>query len=71
MALCNNIEILYGNKHAHRTAQGISDSESFTHLTHSVEIPILSFLDPISEAFRSIDLNNDVLRLKKEIIDAK
>lgn len=71
MAFCDKIALLYGDKHAHRTAQGISDSESFTHLTHSVEIPILSFLDPISEAFRSIDLNNDVLRLRKEIIDAK
>lgn len=71
MAVCNSVEMLYGDKHAHRTAQGISDSELFTHLTHSVEIPILSFLDPISEVFRSINLNNDILRLRKEIIDAK
>ena len=71
MAFCNSVEMLYGDKHAHRTAQGISDSELFTHLTHSVEIPILSFLDPISEVFRSINLNNDILRLRKEIIDAK
>lgn len=71
MAFCNSVEILYGDKHAHRTDVGVSASESFAHLTHSVEIPILSFLDPISEVFRNIDFNNDVLRLRKEITDAK
>jgi len=71
MLLVNKIELLYGDKHAHRTDIGISESEAFTHLSHSVEIPILSLLNPISEILKTIEINNEVLNLRKEIIDAK
>ena len=67
MALCNNIEILYGDKHAHRTDVGVSESESFAHLEHSVEIPILSFINPISEIFTELNIKNEILRLRKEL----
>lgn len=67
MALCNNIEILYGDKHAHRTEVGVSESESFAHLEHLVEIPILSFINPISEIFTELNIKNEILRLRKEL----
>lgn len=70
-ALCNNIELLYGDKHAHRTDKGVSESEPFNHFEHSVEIPQLSFLNPISEVFKISDINREVLDLRKEITDAK
>ena len=66
-ALCNNIEILYGDKHAHRTEVGVSESESFTHLEHAVEIPILSCINPISEIFTELNIKNEILRLRKEL----
>ncbi|MBD5402326.1 hypothetical protein HDR58_05950 [bacterium] len=71
MALVNKIELLYGDKHAHRTNIGISESETYTHLEHSIEIPILSFLNPISEIFKTVEINNEILNLRKEIGDAK
>lgn len=71
MAFCNSVEILYGNKHAHITDSGISESESFAHLEHSIEIPILSFLNPISEIFKKLDIKDDILKLRKELQNAE
>lgn len=71
MTLTNKIELLYGDKHAHRTNIGISESEAFIHLEHSIEIPILSLLNPISEIFKIVEINNEILNLRKEIVDAK
>lgn len=71
MAFCNSVEILYGDKHAHTTNSGISESESFAHLEHSIEIPILSFLNPISEIFKELDIKDDILKLRKELQNAE
>ena len=70
-ALCHNIELLYGDKHAHRTDMGISESESFTHLEHSVEIPLLSFLNPISEIFKATEIRKEIINLREEVANAK
>lgn len=69
--LCKNVDLLYGDKHAYRTDLGISASEHFAHLEHSVEIPILSFANPISEIFRELEIKNDILRLRKELQNAE
>jgi len=68
-ALCHNIELLYGNKHAHQTDMGISESELFAHMEHSIEIPILSFLNPISEVFKATEIRKEIISLRKEITD--
>lgn len=71
MSLCSSVEILYGNKHAHRTSEGVSESENFNHLSHSVEIPILTMINPISEIFKKHGIGDEIKALREEIANAE
>lgn len=71
MSLCSSVEILYGNKHSHRTSEGISESSDFNQLSHSVEIPILTMINPISEIFKNHEIKNDIRTLREKIANAE
>lgn len=70
-SFCSSVELLYGSMHAHRTSEGITESTPFTKLEHSIELPFLSSINPISEVFKRHSLSVDITEIRKEIINAE
>lgn len=56
--------LLYGNKYANRTSEGVSQSEDFRKMEVSMEIPILSFINVCGEAKFRLDNYNRIQYLQ-------
>lgn len=59
--------LVYGDKHAHRTTSGLSESQDFHRMEASMEIPILSFINICEDRIERAKLFNEIKYLQKEL----
>lgn len=64
---CKSTLLLYGDKHAHRTASGLTDSQDYAHFNIPYEIPILSFINVCQDRLNRLVLIQDITKLQERI----